>query len=67
VPGFGLPLPIPVPISTGLVGGVVVLLYAGLIAFLALISGYLAAEWVAVLVDIAESIHKIRRVAEKAE
>lgn len=62
-----LPLPISVPASTGLVGGILVLLYMGLLAFLSLISGYFAAEWIGVLVDIAESIHKIRRVAEKQE
>ncbi len=62
-----LPLPIAMPSSTGFVGGIVVLLYAGLLAVLSLIGGYLAAEWTAVLVDIAGSIHAIRRVAEKAE
>jgi hypothetical protein len=62
-----LPLPIALPASTGFVGGVIVLLYSGLLAFFSLISGYLAAEWIGVVVDIAESIHKIRRVAEKAE
>jgi hypothetical protein len=70
IPGMdlrSLPLLIAMPASTGLVGGIAVLLYAGLLAFLSLIAGYLAAEWTAVLVDIAGSIHKIRRVAEKAE
>jgi len=62
-----LPLPISMPASTGFVGGIVVLLYAGLLGVLSLIGGYLAAEWTAVLVDIAGSIHAIRRVAEKAE
>ncbi|HEY1756830.1 MAG TPA: DUF4339 domain-containing protein [Bryobacteraceae bacterium] len=61
-----LPLPIALPGMTGFVGGIVVLLYTSLLAFVSLISGYLAAEWIAVLVDIAESIHKIRKVAEKA-
>jgi GYF domain 2 len=64
---FSLPLPIPLPVSAGFVGGIAVLLYAGFFAFLSLILGYLAAEWTGLLVDIADSIRKIRRVAEKAE
>jgi hypothetical protein len=63
----GLPLPIGLPVAGGFLGGIFVLLYGGLFAFLSLISGYLAAEWTVVLVDIAESIHKIRKIAEKAE
>jgi hypothetical protein len=63
----GLPLPIGLPVPSGFLGGILALLYSALLAFLSLISGYLAAEWTVVLVDIAESIHKIRRVAEKAE
>jgi hypothetical protein len=65
--GFSLPGPIPVAVSTGFAGGIVLLMYALLLAFLSLILGYLAAEWIGLLVDIAESIRKIRRVAEKAE
>jgi hypothetical protein len=60
-------LPIALPAATGFLGGIVVLLYSCFLAALSLIFGYLAAEWIHVLVDIAESIHKIRRVAEKAE
>jgi hypothetical protein len=32
-----------------------------------LIGGYFAAEWIGVLVDIAGSIHKIRRAVEKTD
>ena len=59
-------LPVNVPISTGFLGGIVALIYFGALALVSLIAGYFAAEWIGVLVDIAESIHKIRRVAEKA-
>ncbi len=55
------------PVTTGFLGGILALLYFGLLALGSLIGGYFAAEWIGVLVDIAESIHKIRRAVEKAE
>jgi hypothetical protein len=62
-----LPIPVSLPISGGFVGALLALVYFGALALVSLISGYFAAEWIGVLVDIAESIHKIRRVAEKAQ
>jgi GYF domain 2 len=66
--GFGaLPIPVSLPVTTGFLGGILALLYFGLLALGSLIGGYFAAEWIGVLVDIAESIHKIRRAVEKTE
>ena len=66
--GFGaLPIPVSLPVTTGFLGGVLALLYFGLMALGSLIGGYFAAEWIGVLVDIAASIHKIRRAVEKTD
>jgi hypothetical protein len=61
----GFPFPLAAA-SSGFVGGIAVLLYAVLLAILALILGNLAAEWTAVLIDIAGSIRKIRGAVEKS-
>jgi hypothetical protein len=68
VGGLGtLPLPVSLPVTSGFLGGILALLYFGLLALSSLIGGYFAAEWIGVLVDIAGSIHRIRRAVEKTD